>query len=139
MDELGVEGAVPPPEPIGVDVPGLLDGPPPPQLWSANPKVSTRHTTPNLWIPLRPPSATTTPTNGNSSAHTAANVVKGDLDEVELATDAEVEIVRVALAEADAGVIEAGEKLHVAPLGNPEQDRATALLNAPFWAATLML
>lgn len=55
------------------------------------------------------------------------------------ATETGVEIVRVALAVLDPGVMEAGEKLQAAPLGSPEQESDTALSNAPFCAATLML
>ena len=144
VDELGVEGGVPPPGLVGVDCPGLVDVvgfdcAPPPQLWSASPKASNRHTTPILWIPLRFPSAITIPANGNSSVQTIANIVVLTLGVTEFATEAGVEIVSVALAAVDPGVIEAGEKLHVAPPGSPEHESTTASLNAPFSGATLML
>jgi len=143
VDELGVEGA-PPPGLVGVDCPGLVDVvgfdcTPLAQLCRANPKASTRHTTPNLSTLFRPLTVTTTAVNGNSSAQTVPKIVVLDLGEVELATEAEVEIVSVALAVVDPGVIETGEKLHATPLGSPEQESATALVNDPFWGVTLMV
>ena len=138
-DEPPVEVELPAPELTGAG-PGEEDADwfpaPPPQLCNVIPAPSTRHKIPNLWIPLRRPVPSTSAATGNSSAQaTAKNLDSGT---VELATEAGVESVRLALAVVDPGVTEAGLKLHVAPAGSPEQERATALLNAPFCAATVM-
>jgi hypothetical protein len=92
-----------------------------------------------LWSLLRPPPTRTIPVSGNKSAQaTVKPAEKGINGVMELATEVEVETVRVEVAVDVPGVMEPGAKLQVIPLANPEQERATALLNAPFCAATLM-
>jgi len=108
------EGEVPPPELAGAD--GMdcedTDCAPLPQLCTAIPAASTRHKAPNLWIPLRPPTPRTTPADGNKSAQATVKAAgDGAGGAIELATEAEVESVRVALAEVAPGVMEFGVKL----------------------------
>jgi hypothetical protein len=47
--------------------------------------------------------------------------------------------VNVELLDAAPGVMEAGAKVAVAPVGNPEAESATALAKLPFWELTVMV
>ena len=141
-DEPPVEVELPSPELTGAGL-GGEDADwfpaPPPQLCNVIPAPSTRHRTPNLWMSLRRPVPSTIAATGNNSAQTRLkNPDSGAGGVVELATEGGVEIVRLAPAVVDPGATAAGVKLQAAPVGNPEQERATALLNAPFCAATVM-
>src|SRR5690348_8884801 len=75
-----------------------VSAPPPPQLCAVIATASTRHNAPTLGSPLRPP-PTMTPASGSTNAQRIARDAGSvERDGIKLATDAAVEIVRVALA-----------------------------------------